>query len=383
MKVIKDALDTTFELSKLLKYSSKRKATFKAIKEQLAPSDPGFRTLCPTRWTVRADSLASVVANYSVLQTSLESFVELSSRDMEMSARVNGIGSQLERFDFLFGVMLGEKFLRLADNLSRTLQQKDLSAAEGNHAAQLTCATLTSLRKHSEFAIFWSEVVKKQSEFDVDDPVLPRRRKAPARFEVGTGESHHPSSIEDHYRVQFFEALDLLIACIKDRFDQPGYRVYSKLETLLIDAANGVALNEVCFSEMMDLYASDFDRTLLKSQLLILQTNFSDAPKPVRFSSIQEFLIGLSQSQSLLSEVVKLMKLVLVMPATNATSERSFSALKRVKTYLRSSMKQSRLNHLMILHVHKEMTDSLNLTDCANDFAGSNEHRFRIFGKFT
>ena len=73
VKVVKDALDTTFELSKLLEYSSKRKATFKAIKEQQAPSDPGFRTPCPTRWTVRANSLASVVANYSVLQASLES----------------------------------------------------------------------------------------------------------------------------------------------------------------------------------------------------------------------------------------------------------------------------------------------------------------------
>ena len=100
------------------------------------------------------------------------------------------------------------------------------------------------------------------------------------------------------------------------------------------------------------MYASDFDSSFLKSHLQILQTKFSDMPKLVRFSSILEFLIGLSQSQSLLSEVVKLMKLVLVMPATNATSERSFLALKCVKIYLRSSMTQIRLNHLMILHVH-------------------------------
>ena len=143
VRVVKDALDTTFDLSKLLKYSSKRNAAFKKLKEQLAPSDPGFRTLCPTRWTVRADSLASVVSNYSVLQSSLDTFSDMAARDMEMSARVNGIASQFEKFDFLFGVMLGEKVLRLADNLSRTLQQKQLSAAEGNHAALLTCNTLS------------------------------------------------------------------------------------------------------------------------------------------------------------------------------------------------------------------------------------------------
>ena len=49
---------------------------------------------------------------------------------------------------------------------------------------------------------------------------------------------------------------------------------------------------------MMDLYASDLDSSLLKSQLQILQTKFSDAPKPVRHSSIQQFLTGLSQSVS-------------------------------------------------------------------------------------
>ena len=83
-----------------------------------------------------------------------------------------------------------------------------------------------------------------------------------------------------------------------------------------------------------------------------------------------------------LSEVVKLVSLILVMPATNATSERSFSAMRRVKTYLRGSMKQSRLNHLMILHVHKDATDSLDLIVCANDFIAGNEHRRITFGKF-
>ena len=33
---------------------------------------------------------------------------------------------------------------------------------------------------------------------------------------------------------------------------------------------------------------------------------------------------------------------------------------------------------VMILHVHKEMTDSLNLVDCANDFVGNSEHCLRI-----
>ena len=70
------------------------------------------------------------------------------------------------------------------------------------------------------------------------------------------------------------------------------------------------------------------------------------------------------------------------MPATNAVSERSFSALKRVKTYLRSTT-DCRLNHLTMLHVHKDRTDALSLVDLANDFAGEKENRKQLFGKFS
>ena len=45
-------------------------------------------------------------------------------------------------------------------------------------------------------------------------------------------------------------------------------------------------------------------------------------------------------------------------------------------------MTQQRLNNLMILHVHKECTDSLNPVKITNEFVGEAEHRLTIFGKF-
>ena len=86
-----------------------------------------------------------------------------------------------------------------------------------------------------------------------------------------------------------------------------------------------------------------------------------------------------------MDQVCTVLKLILIMPATNATSERSFSALRRLKTYLRSSMSQQteqRLNHLMLLHVHKERTDALDLEEAAREFIVNSEHRQRIFGAF-
>ena len=79
-------------------------------------------------------------------------------------------------------------------------------------------------------------------------------------------------------------------------------------------------------------------------------------------------------------QVSKLVKLVLVMPPTNAESERSFNAVRRIKTYLRSTMSQQRLNHLMLLHIHKNLTDDLNPVDVANDFIAGHDHRKQVFG---
>lgn len=52
IKTMADALDTTNEISKLIKYSPKRDTLFEKLKQELAPDTPGFRVLCPTRWTV-------------------------------------------------------------------------------------------------------------------------------------------------------------------------------------------------------------------------------------------------------------------------------------------------------------------------------------------
>ena len=61
----------------------------------------------------------------------------------------------------------------------------------------------------------------------------------------------------------------------------------------------------------------------------------------------------------ILSEVHKLLRLYLVVPITSATAERTFSVLKRLLTYLRSTMTEKRLNNCLLLHAHKDLTDEL------------------------
>ena len=57
----------------------------------------------------------------------------------------------------------------------------------------------------------------------------------------------------------------------------------------------------------------------------------------------------------LLPNVEFLLKLLATMPVSNSEAERSFSALKRLKTYMRSEIGQSRLTGLALMHVHCEI----------------------------
>ena len=45
-------------------------------------------------------------------------------------------------------------------------------------------------------------------------------------------------------------------------------------------------------------------------------------------------------------------------------------------------MTQKRLNDLMVLNIHKQKTDLLNLADVAKEFVSSRENRVRLFGNF-
>ena len=137
---------------------------------------------------------------------------------------------------------------------------------------------------------------------------------------------------------------------------------------------------------MTNFYTDDLDLLRLTAQLQALAADFESAVEDIgqiKPSDVITFIRDLSTaSRCMFSEVVTVVNLLFVMPATNATREMSFSALRRIKTYLRTTVSQKRLNHLMVLHAHKEFTDKLDLNVIANEFCAGNEYRMFKFGKF-
>ena len=139
-KTMKSALETMHEITKLVKYSPRRENLFCDIKGEIAPGTPGVRVLCPTRWTVRADSMQSIIHNYSVLQSLWDQAADI-VHDTETIARIRGVAAHMQSFEFFFGLVLGEILLHHTDNLSKTLL-KNYSASEGQRVADMMKRTL-------------------------------------------------------------------------------------------------------------------------------------------------------------------------------------------------------------------------------------------------
>lgn len=320
--------------------------------------------------------------NYDVLQE-LWDVAKSDTSDPTMKARIIGVESQFRTSHYFFGVHLGELILRHTDNLSKTLQSSTISASEGASAAAMTTTTLEGLRNEEHFESFWATILLHRTDFNVDKPQLPRRRKVPWRLETGLAPAEFPADSKSIYRRQYYEALDLVVTSIKQRFDQPGFRIHRNLEDLLLRCVRRQPWEDI-FGVVAGFFRDDLDADKLKLHLGILCSTYPRDKEHVSLTDIRKYLQQLSNGErQLISEVVLLTELVLVMPSTNAVSERSFSALRRLKTYLRGTMKQSRLNHLLLLHVHKDLTDSLSLVAIADAFVGSNEHRMSIFGRFS
>ncbi len=86
---------------------------------------------------------------------------------------------------------------------------------------------------------------------------------------------------------------------------------------------------------MCNFFYEDFNREELVAELATLGELFSSAEEEEvpSVESIKNVLLPLSTIQrKLLTTVCRVFQLLLILPATNATAERSFSALRRIRS---------------------------------------------------
>ena len=138
----------------------------------------------------------------------------------------------------------------------------------------------------------------------------------------------------------FFAFIDNLTTELLGYFSGEGLTTYSKLENILLSGQ----VDDTLLQNYTEISRDD-----LSLQLAMFHGRCHDVKTLSRAVSILYSVAP--EVRELFSEVEKLVRLLLVCPCASAEAERSFSALRRLKTWLRSTMTQSRLNSVAICHV--------------------------------
>ena len=118
-------------------------------------------------------------------------------------------------------------------------------------------------------------------------------------------------------------------------------------------------------------------RLRVQLQIFQLDNNFTTTREAADFPSKLS-----PEIRQMLNQVEVLVRLLLVIRASSAEAERSFSTLRCLKTWLRATMTQGRLNFVCVLNVHSNILDILNLLDVGEQFMAKHNSHFELFGKF-
>ena len=176
---------------------------------------------------------------------------------------------------------------------------------------------------------------------ELQPPSLPRCLKMSSRFFECNARPEHHSNVECIYCQIYFETVDTVANCIAECFNQNDYTIYANCEQVLLKENWGGLVSQNV-NQLCEFY-TEFDSNTLQIQLSILAGSYHS----FRQGEGSDTLHNVIDIWSLITEVMSLVKIILVIPATNASSERTFSALRRVKSYLRTTILNSHLSHLM------------------------------------
>ena len=149
-----------------------------------------------------------------------------------------------------------------------------MSVISGQRLVRLTIATIESMRTEEYTQLFFDTVMKEASAHDkIDDPELTRKRRKP-NYSIlqhiegydSAADAYHPSTPYDRYREIYLEAIDVFLSSLKERFEQPTYKIYASIENWLLSPINSDEL----FTDGLEILKENYADSLL-TELAILK----------------------------------------------------------------------------------------------------------------
>jgi hypothetical protein len=180
------------------------------------------------------------------------------------------------------------------------------------------------------------------------------------------------------FREKFFQIEDAIISEITMRFNDQTIEPLFLMERIIKGAH---LVNDLDTLERLNFYNHLIDFNQLQKEMLTwkhslnkLQSELANDNSSIKWqckiNSIS-FITKLFVDKHLVRiypQMMKLMQIFLTVPMTSVSAERTFSALKRIKTYLRNTMHQDRLSNLAIIHIEKEITSKLSKEKIIDQF---------------
>ena len=290
-----------------------------------------LKPLCPTRWTVRTSAIDAVLKNFEVLQVALDELRSDRSTDREHASVASGLAAILDNFS-VFGMHLSRKIFSVSEQLSRTLQTKDISMSDALKAVDITLSSFKNQRSDAVFDEFYDSIVV-LSAGKTSDAQAPKVRKAKKLFDAtNSAAAHVYAAPKDYFRHKYYEAVDVVIGELERRFDRSSSSqvVVMEIEHLLLDAANGKQIDEIP-TYVKTLYKTDLDKPRLHAQLGMLRdvirVSQLCSDRTITISSIISVMSQASDTvQQMFDQVTTMVKLYLSISVTTATAERTFCA---------------------------------------------------------
>jgi len=270
--LVRETLQIVNEVGVLIRNSAKRTSIFSSFVQMhdMACSTP--RPLCPTRWTVRVAAISRVLDSYEVV---LETLDDIGSSTSDTACQARGLRMQLQKGEVVFGLFLCLELFTPTDDLSTILQRSSMSVGGAKQAVNTVLASLQSIRNDKHFDALWEKMLIFLSKYDLDQPQERRQCRPLRRLAVDmglTGAPGHTFSAKSMHQKAYLEAVDVIIAELEHRFDQPGFDTCMRLEQASLAVEHNSSHEEIC-----DLCG--YDRHI-QNQLAMFHKTFRDENGP-------------------------------------------------------------------------------------------------------
>jgi hypothetical protein len=127
--------------------------------------------------------------------------------------------------------------------------------------------------------------------------------------------AYNPITVEEHFRQQYFESLDLVVSSIKERFNQPVFIAFLKMEQMLLNMIQKKDYTAE-LKHVLKVYGTDVDPIAFDTEVFSFSVMFKTTPVQ-SFDEILRHLTSLPSSQwGMIPNIMTIVKLILINPST-------------------------------------------------------------------